>query len=137
MGILDLFGKKDVSDELTKKIPYAMKARFNPYRLVANKSNSVMLIASIKNLSKEPLMTSIVVRVPKGLGFDSTVLGTVREIRIGYLAPKEEKDLNIEIFGGIQSRPGEYKILITSFCHYRDYAHIFNSESKKISLRVV
>lgn len=135
--MLDLFGKKDVSDELTKKIPYSMKMRFKPYRLLANKNNSVTLILSIKNMSNEPLMTSVVVKTPKPLGFDPTGLGNAREIRIGYLAPGEEKELNVEIYGRLQSPPGDYKLLITAFCHYRDYAHILNSESKKVSLRVV
>lgn len=137
MGILDLFGKKDVSDDLTKKIPYAIRYRFNPYRLVANRNNSIMLILNIKNLSSEPLMTSVVIKVPKALGFDQTGLGAVREIRVGNIASKEEKELTAELFGRTQTSPGEYKMLVTAFSHYRDYAHILNSETKKISLRVV
>ncbi|MFH0818055.1 MAG: hypothetical protein V1909_05490 [Candidatus Micrarchaeota archaeon] len=137
MGILDLFGKTDVSDDLTKKIPYVMKYRFNPYRLVANKNNSVRLMLTVKNATNEPLMTSVVIKVQMGLGFDQSCLGQVREIRFGNMAPKDEKELDVEIFGKLQTAPGEYKVLITAFSHYRDYAHILNSESKKISLRVV
>ncbi len=137
MGIRDLFGKKDVSDDLMKKMPYALKTRFNPYRLVAKENNSVTLYVTIKNLTKEPLLTSIVIKVPKKLGFDSSGLSAVREVRLGYLPPKESKEIPIEIYGGHRSVAGEYKIYVTAFCHYRDYAHILNSELKKLSLRVV
>ncbi|MFH1447967.1 MAG: hypothetical protein ABIG39_03830 [Candidatus Micrarchaeota archaeon] len=137
MGILNLFGKKDVSNELTKKMPYALKMRLNPYRLLANKNNNVTLYISIKNISKEPLLTSIVVKVPKKLGFDSICLNNVREIRFGYVPPKETKELGIDIYGSVQTGAQEYKLLVTAFCHYRDYAHILNSVSKKVSLRVV
>ncbi len=137
MGIMDLFGKKDVSDDLTKKIPYVMRYRFNPYRLVANRNNSVRLMLTVKNATGEPLMTSVVLKVSKGLGFDESCLGQVREIRFGNVGPKEEKELDVEIFGKLQTQPGEYKVLVTAFSHYRDYAHILNSESKKIGLRVV
>ncbi|MFH1447267.1 MAG: hypothetical protein ABIG39_00230 [Candidatus Micrarchaeota archaeon] len=137
MGILDLFGKKDVSSDLTKKIPYLIKYRFSPYRLLANQNNSVRLFLDIKNATGEPLMTSVVVKVPKGLGFDQTCLSQAREIRMGNLAPKEEKEIEIDVFGRIGTRSAEYKILITAFSHYRDYAHILNSESKKVGLRVV
>ena len=137
MGILDLFGKKDVSDDITKKSPYTLKVRFNPYRLVANKNNSVNMILVLKNVSKEPLLTSVVIKTPKMLGFDQSGLGNAREIRFGYLPPKEQKEFGVEIFGRVQTKPAEYKLLITAFCHYRDYAHVLNSVSKKVSLRVV
>jgi hypothetical protein len=137
MGILDLFGKKDVSGDITKKSPYTLRVRFNPYRLVANKNNSVNMVLSLKNVTGEPLLTSVVVKAPKLLSFDQMGLGNAREIRFGYLPPKEQKEINVEVFGRVQTPPAEYKMLITAFCHYRDYAHILNSVSKKISLRVV
>lgn len=137
MGIRDLFGKKDVSADLIKRIPYAIKTRLNPYRLVANKQNSVTLFITLTNASKEPLLTSVVVKVPKKIGFDSSGLSAVREIRLGYLPPKESRELDVEIHGRTQTPAGEYTILINAFCHYRDYAHMLNSEVKKVSLRVV
>lgn len=137
MGILEMFGKKDVGDSLVRKIPYSLKARFNPYRLSLKDKSPVDLILEIENLRKEePLLTSVVIRVPKALGLDSMGLNQIREIRMGYMKPEESKNLRIEIYPAARAKPALYPILITAFCHYRDYSHILNSEKKRIELRV-
>jgi uncharacterized membrane protein len=137
MGILEMFGKKDVGDSLVRKIPYSLKVRFNPYRLSLKDKTSVDLILDLENLrAEEPLLTSVVIRVPKQLGLDSMGLNQMREIRMGYLKPEESKSLRIEIYPTARTKPAIYPILITAFCHYRDYSHILNSEKKRIELRV-
>ena len=137
MGILDIFGKRDVSSELTKRIPYALKLSFHPYRLSANRSDSSTLRVEIKNLTKEPLLTSIVVRVPKKLGLDQTCLSQIREIRLGELAPGELKNLNIEIYGGTKTDQGSYPIEVTAISHYRNYSYVINYERARATLRAV
>jgi len=135
--LLDLFGKKDVGEELTKKVPYAMKLSFHPYRLSANKMESVMLIIELKNLKEEPLLTSIIVQLPKNLGFDQTALSSTREIRLGDLKPGEEKVVRVDIWGNPRTDAGEYPIEVTAVCHYRNYSYVLNAEKKGITLRVV
>ena len=137
MGLLDLFGKRDVSAELMRKVPYALTLQLHPYRLGANKNDSVTLKISVSNLSREPLLTSLVVKVPKKLGLDQTGLQHIREIRLGELAKDEAKTSNVEIYGSTRTDSGEYGIEVTAISHYRNYAYVLNSEKKKAVLRAV
>lgn len=137
MGILDIFGKRDVRAELTKKIPYGLTLSFTPYRLKAHKNEFVNLKIYIKNLTEETLLTSIVINLPKKLGFDRAGINHVREIRLGYMSADEEREIDVPIWGNSSTEDGEYPITLTAYCHYRDYAHILNSEKKKLILRVV
>ena len=137
MGLFDMFGKKDVSDELTKKVPYALKIAFHPFRLSANRNDSVTMRIQLTNISKEPLLTSVIVKIPKKLGLDQTGLSQVREIRLGELPPGEEKTLTVEIFSSTKTDSAEYPIEVTAISHYRNYAYVLNSERKRGSLRVV
>lgn len=137
MKLLDLFGKRDVGEELVKKVPYALKLSFHPYRLSANKMESVMLIIQLKNLKEEPLLTSIVVKLPKNLGFDQTALSNTREIRLGDMKPGEERTVRVDVWGNPRTDAGEYPIEVTAVCHYRNYSYVLNAEKKEIVLRVV
>ena len=137
MGLLDVFGKKDVSDELTKKVPYALKMSFHPLRLVANKSDSMRMTLLLTNRSTEPLLTSVVVQVSKKLGLDQTCLSAVREIRLGELPPGEEKELTVDIYGSMKTDEGTYPVAVTAIAHYRNYAYVLNSEKKTAAIRVV
>ncbi|MEW6329007.1 MAG: hypothetical protein AB1468_02710 [Candidatus Micrarchaeota archaeon] len=137
MGFLDMFGKKDIGEDLTRKIPYDLKLRFSPYRLVARRSEAVELRVVLKNLREERMLTSVVFEVPRSLGFDQTGLAKVREVRLGYMGPFEEKEVVVDVWGNQLTAPGEYPVSVTAFCHYRDYAHVLNSERKRLALRVV
>ncbi len=137
MGLLDLFGKRDVSAELTRKVPYALTLQLHPYRLSANRNDSVVLKIGVDNISKEPLLTSIVVKIPKKLGLDQTGLQQVREIRLGELANGDAKTVNVEIFSSTKTDAAEYPIEVTAISHYRNYAYVLNSERKKAVLRAV
>ncbi len=136
MGLLDVLGKKDVSGDLAKT-PYSLKARLNPIRLAVKKGESIDLYVELRNLRSEPLMTSLVVKVPKQLGFDPTGINDVREIRLGYLKPGEERQLIIPIHENARTNSGDYDVNITAYCHYRDYAHYMSSVSKVLMLRAV
>ena len=137
MGLFDMFGKKDVSAELTKKIPYGLKLSFHPFRLNANRSDSATMKVQLTNLSKEPLLTSIVVRIPKKLGLDQTCLSQAREIRIGELAPGDNKELNVEVYSSTKTDAAEYPVEVTAISHYRNYAYVLNSEKKRGVIRAV
>ena len=135
--MLDIFGKKDVGDELTNKVPYALRLSFHPLRLAANKSDSVRLTVRVENRSREASLTSIVVQVPKQLGLDQTCLSSVREIRLGEIPAGEAKDVHVDVFGSTKTDAGEYNVFVTAIAHFRDYAHKLNSEKKAASIRVV
>ena len=138
MGLLELFGKKDIGASLVRKIPYGLKMRFNPYRLSITNKNPVDLVIDLENLrDEEPLLTSIVIRVPKSLGLDSMGLNQMREIRMGYLRPRESKQLHIEVHQTARTKPDTFPVLVTAFSHYRDYSHVLNSQKKRLDLRVI
>jgi uncharacterized membrane protein len=137
LGLLDVFGKKDVSKELTKKAPFGLKLSFHPLRIAKNRGDSVRLTVKVLNRSSEPLLTSIVVRVPKKLGLDPTCLSDTREIRLGELPPGETRELGIDVFGCTKTDEGSYGVDITAFAHYRNYAYVLNSEKASASLRAV
>lgn len=137
MKLFDIFGKKDVGEELVRKVPYGMKLTFHPYRLNANKMESVMLIIELKNLKEEVLLTSVIVQLPKNLGFDQTALSNAREIRLGEIKSGEEKVVKVEVWGNPRTDPGDYSIDITAVCHYRNYGYLLNAEKKEVVLRAV
>lgn len=138
MGLLDIFGKKDVGDSLVGGVPFSLKMRFRPLRLDTKDKKPADLIIDVENLrDEESLLTSVVVRVPKALGLDSMGLNTMREIRLGYMKPRETKQLTVEIYPTPRTRATDLPVEVTAFCHYRDYSHILNSMKQRIELRVI
>jgi uncharacterized membrane protein len=132
----NLFGKKNVLDDLGKSMPFMITTEFVPYKLYANQKGSVTLNITLVNLTKEPLMSSIVLELPKQLSFGSLGLEKEKEIRLGVLSPSEHKNNKIEIYSNTSTDKGDYTIFITAFAHYRDYGQVLNSVKKKISLGV-
>lgn len=137
MGLLDIFGKKNVSDELSARFPYMMTTEYVPYKLKSRERSSSTLVVRLKNITGEPVMSSVVVSVPKQLSVDSTGLSKEREIKLGAMAKNEEKEARIEIYSDVGTEKGEYTVTVTSFVHYRDYSHILNSMKKRTVLEAV
>jgi hypothetical protein len=137
MGLLDLFGKRDVSSQLGARFPYAFKTEFVPYRLRSRERSSSTLMVKLKNLTGEPVMGSVVVSVPKQLSVDSIGLSKEKEVKLGTFAANEEKEARIDIYSDVGTERGEYTITVTSFVHYRDYAHILNSMRKRTVIEAV
>lgn len=137
MKILNLFGKKNVADEISKQAPYRLIAEFVPYKLYANRKSSVMLMIRLKNMTSEPLMSSIVVELPKGLSFDEMGLTLQKELRIGEIAANDEKESRVDVYSGPGTDKGEYTLTLTAFAHYRDYGHVLNAMRKRTTVEVV
>jgi len=137
MGIFDLFGKRDVATDLSKQMPFSISTEFVPYKLKANSRGSATLIVNIKNMTHEAVMSSVVVEVPERISLDTTGIAKEKEVRLGTVAPNENKEAKVEIFGGAGTDKGEYTITITAFIHYRDYAHVLNAMKKRTLIEVV
>lgn len=137
VNFFGLFGKKNVADELTKQLPYRLYTEFVPYKLRANQKNSVRMFINIKNLTSEPALSSVVVEVPNGLSLDETGISKQKELRLGTLAPNEEKQVSIDIFADTGTDKGEYTLSLSAFVHYRDYGHVLNGVKKKTILEAV
>jgi uncharacterized membrane protein len=133
----ELFGKKDASKEPEKPMPFRIMTEFIPYKLYFNRKGTVSLHIRLKNLTGEPLMSSLIIELPKQLGFGEIGLTKEKEIRLGVLSPNEERESHIEVSGDNVTDKGEYTIAVTALAHYRDYGHILNAVRKRISLNVV
>lgn len=131
MGVFDLFGKKEVP-----KTFFTLSCEFHPYRLPAGANDFVDLEIQLTNNFDKPVLTSIVVEVPKGLGFERSAIQNQREIRLGTLAAYEKKFIKAQIWNTARSTPGEYAVKITAIAHFNDYAHVLNEARKIMSLRV-
>jgi uncharacterized membrane protein len=137
MGILDSIFGKIMQDKGTPKVPFAITTSFRPMRLSSRVSNYVDLLLGLKNLGQNQKMCSVVIELPKQLGFDSIGLHKTKELRLGAINGGETKNLAVQIHANSQTPPGLYRLKITVYEHYRDYAHVLNSVSKTIELRVV
>lgn len=137
MGFFDLFGKKDVSKDLVKQLPYSIRTELVPYKMKANVRSSSSLRISLRNQTEEPVVSSVVVEVPERISLDESGFAKQKEVRLGTLAPKEEKDAIISLFGDSGTDKGEYTISITAFIHYRDYAHVLNAMKKRTIVEAV
>ena len=74
MGLFNIFGKKSVGEDLSKKYPFIFSFSFIKYNLNANSKSSVQAQIKVKNLLSEPALTSVVVEVPKQLGLEETCI---------------------------------------------------------------
>jgi uncharacterized membrane protein len=137
VGIFNIFGKRDVSSDLTKNSPFKLSTELVPYKLYANKNSSASLMVRVTNMTNEVLLTSVVAELPNQLGFDQMGVSKQREIRIGEIAPHEEKEVRFDLFSGMSSDPGEYTLMLTAIAHYRDYGHVVNAVKKRATLNVV
>lgn len=79
----------------------------------------------------------MVAEVPKQLGFDEIGLTKQKEVRLGYLAPEEEKEVRIDVYNSSGADPGDYTVSLTAIAHYRDYGHILNAIRKRAMISVV
>jgi uncharacterized membrane protein len=137
MGIFNIFGKRDVSTDIEKNSPFRISTELVPYRLYSHKSGSASLFVKIRNMTKEVLLTSIVAELPQQLGFDEIGMAKQREVRIGELAPDEEREVRMEVFNTLTADAGDYTLTLTAIAHYRDFAHVLNAVKKRTTLSVV
>lgn len=137
MGIFNIFGKRDVTEELIKSSPFRLATEWVPYKLYSGKKSSSMLVIRLRNMTKEPLLTSVVAELPKQLGFDTMNLAREQERRLGEVAPNEEKELRFEVYPTANADVGEYTVNLTAIAHYRDYGHVLNAVKKRVTIDVV
>jgi len=135
MGILDLFGKKEVpanGDSI-----YNIKWEMHPLRLEANKNDYIDLDLELVNTFGREALTSIIITVPKPLGLDQSSLSQEREIRLGQVMPGEKIEKKVRIYTNQRTDKGVYNIRVHAISHYHDYAYVLNEARKTIPLRVV
>ncbi|MGC8651712.1 MAG: hypothetical protein ACP5UH_00460 [Candidatus Micrarchaeia archaeon] len=137
MKIFNIFGKKDAASDLTAVLPYRISAEMVPYRIYANRNSSATMVVKLQNNTNEILLTSLVAELPQPLGFDELGVSKQKEVRLGEIAPHDEKEIRLDIYGGLNSDPGEYTVTLTAIAHYRDYGHVLNAIKKHTIVNVV
>ncbi|MFQ5406699.1 MAG: hypothetical protein ACE5DI_06105 [Candidatus Micrarchaeia archaeon] len=130
----ELFGKREVPRD---KPMFSMQCNLHPYRLQSFTSGTVDLDIEVSNKFSKDVLTSIVVRVPKTIGFEQSALSQQREIRLGFLQAGETKKLRVSLYGTQRTKPGDYKVNIYAIAHYRDYSYVLNETKKTLELRAV
>lgn len=137
MGILDIFGKKDSANDIVKGPPFSVTTELVPYRLYAKKNSSATLHVTLKNLTKDVLLTSVVAELPGKIGFDEMIMSKQKELRLGEIPPGEQKEVKLTLYTSLGSDAGEYTATLTAIAHYRDYGHVLNAVKKRISINLV
>jgi hypothetical protein len=132
MGLFDLFGKKQVEPIA----PFTLRAEFHPYRLPANKADFVDLEITVGNNTDAQVLSSVVVVVPKGLGFEQSAMSQQKELRLGYMEPRDQKSFKIRVYGTARTPKGLYPVKLYTFSHYKDYGHVLNEARRSLQLRV-
>lgn len=132
MGIFDLFGKKkfDASGAV-----FMLDLELHPMRVAANKNDFVDLEISLQNATDAEVLTSVVITLPKQLGFEQSALSHQKEIRLSQLRPREARQLKVQVWGTQRTDAGSYPISVYAIAHYRDYGYVLNEMRKKIELR--
>lgn len=132
MGIFDLFGKKPVGGEGA----YTLACAFHPFRLSSRRGDAVDLEIDLTNASSVPLLTSLVVVVPKELGLDKTGLMQQREFRLGEMQPGDQKHFTVAICSTPKTTPSTYPVKVFAISNYRDYGHVLNEARRDLTIRV-
>ncbi len=118
-------------------LPYDVKIEFSPLRMKKGDERPTQMLINVKNIDKEENLTSVVIEIPREMGFDKTGAVSRKEIRIGTLKPKDQKEFTIELYSNHRAEQGAYDIKVKANKHYRGYSHILDSAEKNIVLRIV
>ena len=132
MGWFDAFGKKEVA---TTGV-FGVQCELHPYSLRAHENDFVDLEIDLQNESDVEEMTSVVVEVGKGLGLDRSAISQQREIRLGFLKPRERKHMKVQVWATQRTEKGIYDVTVAAVAHFHDYAHVLNMARRRLSIRV-
>lgn len=128
-----LFGKKKVP--AFSSGVFSIDTVIHPFRIAAHKADYAQLDITVTNRFDKELMTSVIISVPKALGFEQSALSHQREIRVGMLGAGEAKSIRVQVWGTARTDPGSYDIKVFALSHYRDYSYVLNEVRKTVELR--
>jgi uncharacterized membrane protein len=145
MGFWDsLLGEEVVESKIAEgkpksASPFAVSLSFLPLRLSAGSSNSINLIAKVKNVSSDNQLVSVDALLPGNamLGFDKPGINKGIEKRLGELKPGESTEVHFPIWANSQTKDGKYDVDVTVFSHYIGYNKVMSYVKKKTSFRAV
>ena len=133
MGIFELFGKKiaPVAGQ-----SFDVQYELHPLKLPANKADYLELEINLRNVTDTELLTSVVLAIPKQIGFEGSALSHEKEIRLGLLKPGELKHLKVNVYATQRTPKAIYPLMLYVISHYRDYGYVLNELKKRVDIRV-
>jgi uncharacterized membrane protein len=137
LGILDIFGKRNEKTDAANGPTFMVSTELFPYKLEARKSITATLSVKIRNVTKDVLLASVVVEVPSQLGLDEMNLSKQKDLKVGEMQPQELKEVQVKLYSGLKSDPGEYTLTLTAIAHYRDYTHVLNEVRKRVAVEII
>jgi len=111
--------------------------RFTPIRMVSGQREPVTLNVYLVNKFSEPVLVSVIARVPASLGFDKAGIVSEKRERVGFIEPGEEKLVSFPIYGKFGTRPGKYPIQVKVLLHEDRYDKIKNEYKFSTELKVI
>ncbi len=137
MGVLDFLSAGGKSRDASV---YGLSCELHPYSLKANANDYLDLEIDLENFTGEQAksneFTSIVVSLARGLGVDRSAISQTREIRLGQLKAGEKRHLKMQVWATQRTEKGTYACTIKAIQHDRDYSHVKNAATKRLSIRV-
>ncbi len=111
--------------------------RFTPIRMVSGQREPVNLNIYLINKFSEPVLVSVIAKVPASFGFDKAGIVSEKRERLGVIEPGEEKVVNFPIYGKFGTRPGKYPIQVKVLLHEKRYDKIKDEYKFSTELRVI
>lgn len=113
------------------------KTRFTPIRMIITQNEPVTLDVTVQNEGKEEELSSILVKLPPGLGFDQSCLSREKRERLDYIKPGESKTAMFRIHPKFNITPGDYEIIVETYTHPERYDKTISKKEHKTKLRVL
>lgn len=111
--------------------------RFTPIRMISGQREPVNLNIYLINKFSEPVLVSVIAKVPASFGFDKAIIVSEKRERIGLIEPGEEKIVNFPIYGKFGTRPGKYPVQVRILIHGERYDKIRDEYKFSTELKVI
>ncbi len=114
-----------------------VKTRFTPIRIIIGQKEPVNLDVIVKNPGDEEVLSTVIVRVPPGLGLDPSCISREKRQRLDYVPAEGEKTASFRIYPKFNVTPGEYTVSVTLLTHPGRYDKVSMEKEYRTILRVL
>ena len=110
---------------------------FSPIRAISGEKAPIILEIRIRNDYPKSKLTSLLVKTPFSLGFDSVGLFRETRRRVGYIKSGTEKIVPIQLFPKVNIKEGNHNVDIKVYSHDDRYDKVDKQFDLSTSLRVI
>jgi len=114
-----------------------IKTRFTPIRMIVGQKDPVTLDVVLKNNSTEEVLSTVIVKLPSGLGFDLSGITREKRQRIDYVKPNEDKTVSFRIYPRHNVEEGQYPVTVSILTHPGRYDKTDSTKQQEAILRVL